>query len=168
MNVSFNFDSVEYHKLARTFELTRQQKRLNSEQIERISLENDKLQELIDSQDERDQQKTALRAQIKQISQEKVMPWEANRQKGEKQELIDKLTALTETDEQANNAYQAIRQNENKILELSKEDTLLGYEKQSVIAKFGDFENFEEQNKVLYRNYIAHLITTGGQVKTDE
>lgn len=168
LNVSFNFDSSEYRKLARTFELDHQQKRLNTDQIQKISLENDELQELIDTQDQRDQQKAELRAKIKQISQEKVMPWEANRQKEEKQALIDQLTKLTETDELSNNAYQEIRQNENKILELSKEDTLLSYEKQSIVAKFGDFKNFEEQNEILYRDYIAHLIATRGQVNADE
>lgn len=168
LNVGFNFDSGEYRKLARTFALDHQQKRLNSDQIQQISLENDKLQELIDTQDQRDQQKAELRAKIKQISQEKVMPWEVNRQKEEKQALVDQLTKLTETDELSNNAYQEIRQNENKILELSKEDTLLSYEKQSIVAKFGDFENFEAQNKVLYRDYIAHLIATRGQVNADE
>jgi Small-conductance mechanosensitive channel len=168
LNVSFDFDEVEYQKLARTFALETQQKRLNSDQIEQISLENDKLQELIDSQEERDNQKAELRSQIKQISQEKVMPWEANRQKEEKQALIDKLTELTEIDESSNNAFQQIRQNENRILELSKEDTLLSYEKQSIIAKFGSFENFEAQNNVLYRDYIANLIATRGRVSADE
>lgn len=168
LNVSFDFDEGEYQKLARTFSLEKQQKRLNSDQIEQVSIENDKLQELIDSQDQRDKQKADLRSQIKQISQEKVMPWEANKQKEEKQALVDKLTELTEIDESSNNAFQQIRQNENRILELSKEDTLLSYEKQSIVAKFGSFENFEEQNKVLYRDYIAHLIATKGQVSADE
>lgn len=168
LNVSFNFDEVEYHKLARTFELETQQKRLNSDQIEQISVENDQLQELIDSQDQRDEKKADLRSQIKQISQEKVMPWEANRQKEEKQNLIDQLSKLTEVDETSNNAYQQIRQNESRILELSKEDTLLSYEKQSIVAKFGSFENFEAKNQVLYRDYIANLVTIQGQVNADE
>ena len=48
-------------------------------------------------------------------------------------------------------------------LELSKEDTLLGYEKQSIIAKFGSFENFKEKNAALYRDYITDLIATGNR-----
>ncbi|HIZ96872.1 MAG TPA: exonuclease SbcC, partial [Candidatus Ligilactobacillus excrementavium] len=115
-----------------------------------------------------DEKKADLRSQIKQISQEKVMPWEANRQKEEKQNLIDQLSKLTEVDETSNNAYQQIRQNESRILELSKEDTLLSYEKQSIVAKFGSFENFEAKNQVLYRDYIANLVTIQGQVNADE
>ena len=34
----------------------------------------------------------------------------------------------------------------------------MGYEKQSIVAKFGSFENFEAHNDALYRNYIADLI----------
>ena len=44
------------------------------------------------------------------------------------------------------------------VLALSKEDTLIGYEKQSIVSKFGNFENFEAKNKTLYRDYIANLI----------
>ncbi len=168
LNVEFDFDEDEYHKLARTFELEAEKKRLNSDRIDQISVQNDQLQELIDSQEQRDQQKHELRARIKDLSAEKVMPWEANRQKEEKQRLIGRLTKLTEIDEKANNSYQEIRKNENRILELSKEDTLLSYEKQSIVAKFGSFEKFEEQNSVLYRDYITHLITTRGQVNVNE
>lgn len=168
LNVKFNFDEIEYKKLRRTFELESSQKRLNSSKIEQLSVQNDKLQELIDSQDERDQQKAELREQIKRTSSEKVMPWEAGKQREEKQQLVDRLSQLTDIDEDANNAYQEIRQNENRVLELSKEDTLLGYEKQSIVAKFGNFENFEKQNDALYRDYIANLIATREQVSADE
>ena len=51
LNVEFHFDKREYEN-----------KRLNSDAIERLSKENERLQSLIDSQDERDQQKEKLRA----------------------------------------------------------------------------------------------------------
>ena len=54
--------------------------------------------------------------------------------------------------------------NEEKVLNLSKEDTLLGYEKQSIITKFGTFENFIDHNNSLYRDYIADLIARKGRV----
>ena len=118
----------------------------------------DLLQSLIDSQDERDQQKEKLRAQIKAVSQEKVMPCESSKQRESKQKLVDQLSHLTELDEEANDAYRTIRDNEETVLALSKEDTLIGYEKQSIVSKFGNFENFEAKNKTLYRDYIANLI----------
>lgn len=160
LNVEFHFDKHEYDKLAKAFELEYENKRLNSDAIERLSKENEKLQELIDSQNERDQQKEQLRAKIREVSQEKVMPWESSRQKESKQKLINQLSDLTELDEQANDAYRKIRDNEETILALSKEDTLIGYEKQSIVSKFGTFENFEAKNKTLYRDYIANLIAS--------
>ena len=86
------------------------------------------------------------------------MPWESSKVKESKQRLIEELSELTEIDEKASGAYRQIRENEEKVLALSKEDTLIGYEKQSIIAKFGSFENFEAHNAALYRNYIADLI----------
>nr|WP_321315472.1 exonuclease SbcC [uncultured Ligilactobacillus sp.] len=160
LNVKFYFDKNEYDKLSKAFELEFENKRLNSDAIERLSKENEQLQNLIDSQDERDQQKEELRAQIKEITQEKVMPWESSKQKESKQRLIDKLSHLTELDEKANSAYRTIRDNEETILALSKEDTLIGYEKQSIVSKFGTFENFEAKNETLYRDYIANLIAS--------
>ncbi|HIX01480.1 MAG TPA: exonuclease SbcC [Candidatus Ligilactobacillus excrementigallinarum] len=160
LNVEFHFDKREYEKLSKAFELEFENKRLNSDAIERLSKENERLQNLIDSQDQRDQEKEKLRAQIKEISQEKVMPWESSKQKESKQKLVDQVSHLTELDEQANSAYRTIRDNEETILALSKEDTLIGYEKQSIVSKFGTFENFEAKNKTLYRDYIANLIAS--------
>ncbi len=158
LKVKFNFDETEYQKLARAFALESENKRLNSDQIALLSQQSDELQELIDGQNERDQRKDELRQEIKRTSQEKVMPWEASKLKESKQKLIDELSYLSELDQKAGNAYRQIRENEEKILALSKEDTLMGYEKQSIVAKFGSFENFEAHNAALYRNYIADLI----------
>lgn len=158
LNVEFNFDEVEYQKLATAFALEKENKRLNSDQIEQLSQNSDELQALIDQQDERDRQKDEIRQEIKRTSQEKVMPWESSKLKESKQRLIDELSHLSEIDEQASDAYRQIRENEEKVLALSKEDTLIGYEKQSIVAKFGSFENFEAHNAALYRNYIADLI----------
>ena len=158
LNVSFEFDEVEYQKLAKSFALEEENKRLNSDEITKLSQETDELQNLIDQQAERDKRKDELRQEIKRTSQEKVMPWESSKVKESKQRLIEELSELTEIDEKASGAYRQIRENEEKVLALSKEDTLIGYEKQSIIAKFGSFENFEAHNAALYRNYIADLI----------
>ncbi|WP_235720417.1 hypothetical protein [Liquorilactobacillus vini] len=93
------------------------------------------------------------------------MPWEAGKHKESKQQLVKRLSDLTDQDEKAQSAYQMIRESEAQILKLSKEDTLISYEKQSIIAKFGSFENFETRNRSLYRDYIADLIATKGRVK---
>lgn len=165
LKVQFNFDETEYQKLKKSFELEREKKRLNSDKIAAISQQTDQLQALIDSQAERDQAKEKIRQQLKQMSQEKVMPWEAGKYKESKQQLVKRLSDLTDQDEKAQSAYQMIRESEAQILKLSKEDTLISYEKQSIIAKFGSFENFETRNRSLYRDYIADLIATKGRVK---
>lgn len=163
LNVKFNFDENEYQKLARSFEFEAENKRLNTDTIERLSQENDELQELLDSQSNRETEKERMRKKLKQLNQEKVMPWDAGKQREMKQRLTDELSRIAEIDEKAANGYQRIHENEKRVLELSKEDTLLGYEKQSIIAKFGSFENFKEKNAALYRDYITDLIATGNR-----
>lgn len=158
LNVGFNFEEIEYQKLAQSFALEKENKMLNTDKIGRLSAEIDELQTLIDEQNKRDQQKESLRQEIKRNSQEKVMPWESGRQKEERQKLVAQLSILTEIDEKAAGAYKQIRENQDIILKLSKEDTLIGYEKQSIVAKFGDFATFEEANRVLYRDYLTDLI----------
>ena len=165
LQVKFDFIDEEYQKLKKAFLLESQNKRLHSDEIAAISQQIDQLQTLIDSQDQRDREKEKIRQRLKQMSQEKVMPWEAAKYKDTKQQLVKRLSDLTEEDEKAQTAYQLIHENENKVLKLSKEDTLIGYEKQSIVAKFGSFENFEARNRSLYRDYIADLIATKGRVK---
>ena len=48
--------------------------------------------------------------------------------------INNRSSYLAELDEKAGNAYRQIRENEEKILALSKEDTLMGYEKQSIVV----------------------------------
>ncbi|MFT9451355.1 exonuclease SbcC [Liquorilactobacillus ghanensis] len=167
LKVAFEFDEIEYQKLKRAFELEQENKRLNSDQIAVISQQTDQLQALINSQAERDQQKEKIRQQLKQLAQEKVLPWEASKIRENKQQLVSQLSELTDQDEKAQKAYKLIRESQKDVLKLSKEDTLIGYEKQSIVAKFGSFENFEARNKSLYRDYIADLIATKGRVKIE-
>ena len=163
LNVKFNFDENEYQKLARSFEFEAENKRLNTDTIERLSQENDELQELLDSQSNREADQERMRKKLKQLNQEKVMPWDAGKQREMKQRLTDELSRIEKKKKKAANGYQRIHENEKRVLELSKEDTLLGYEKQSIIAKFGSFENFKEKNAALYRDYITDLIATGNR-----
>lgn len=168
LNVEFNFNDVEYRKLQRSFELEKENKRLNSDEIDALSKQNDELQNLIDTQNERDEKKAEIRQEMKRLSEERVMPWEAAKQKTSKERLVSALTNLTDIDEKANNAYQLMRGNEKKVLSLSKEDTLIGYEKQSIVAKFGNFDNFVDKNAALYRDYIANLIASSSNGQEGE
>ncbi len=168
LNVRFSFDQTEYDKLRTAFELARDNKRYNSDRISKISSENDRLQDLIDHQREREERKEALQEQLKEVSSRSGI-WESSRNKESRQELVEQLQKLEDQEEEARNAAQTIKDNERVVLSLSKENTILSYEQKSIIDTFGSFEDFELANRNLYANYLASLNgSEGKQVDDDE
>ncbi|MFC6165174.1 exonuclease SbcC [Lactiplantibacillus dongliensis] len=166
LKVAFEFSQEEFNKLQKTFELAASHKRFNTDAIQRISAANDQLQALIDAQGDRDQQKDKLRQQLKENGQRNSL-FDSGRIKDERQQIIDQLTKLADQDEQANNAHATMKDNEAKILTLSKEDTILAYEKQAIEKSFKSFENFNERNRSLYVDYLTTLIGKA-QVDADD
>ncbi|AYM03396.1 exonuclease SbcC [Levilactobacillus yiduensis] len=158
INVQFKFDEKEYQKLKDSFALEAHGQRLNTAQIESISGQSEQLQRLVDAQTKRDNQKAELREQLKENSSKSSMPWDSGKLKDERQNIIDQLTKLADEDEQALNAHKTIKENDDKILVLSKEDTILNYEKQSIRDAFDDFEHFEAHNASLYADYLNSLV----------
>ena len=168
LNVRFSFDQTEYDKLRTAFELARDNKRYNSDRISKISSKNDRLQDLIDHQREREERKEALQEQLKEISSRSGI-WESSRNKESRQELVEQLQKLEDQEEESRNAAQTIKDNERVVLSLSKENTILSYEQKSIIDTFGSFEDFELANRNLYANYLASLNgSEGKQVDDDE
>ncbi|MCH5463387.1 exonuclease SbcC [Lactobacillus sp. LC28-10] len=167
LNVAFEFDETEYNKLKRAFELDALNQRYNTENIAEISAGSAQLQKLIDGQDERDHQKETLRQQLKEVSQKSTLPWDSGKVKEERQGIVNQLSQLADEDEEAINANKKIKENDEKILSLSKEDTILTYEKQSIQQRFEDFSHFESHNQSLYTDYLTNLIGKG-QVKADD
>jgi hypothetical protein len=157
LKVAFEFSSEEYNKLEKAFELAPAHKRFNTDRIQQISAGSDQLQKLIDAQSDRDAQKDELRKQLKENGQRNSL-FDSGRIKEERQQIIDQLTKLADEDEQANNAHATMKDNEAKILTLSKEDTILAYEKQAIENAFKSFENFNERNRSLYVDYLTTLI----------
>lgn len=157
LKVAFEFSSEEYNKLQKTFELAPAHKRFNTDRIQQISAGSDQLQKLIDAQSDRDAQKEELRQQLKENGQRNSL-FDSGRIKEERQQIIDQLTKLADEDEQANNAHATMKDNEAKILTLSKEDTILAYEKQAIENAFKSFDNFNERNRSLYVDYLTTLI----------
>lgn len=169
VNVHFDFDKTEYQKLRDSFALENQNQRLNTAKIEAVSAESERLQQLVDAQDVRDSQKAELRDQLKENSGKSSMPWESGKVKEERQTIIDQLTKLADEDEKALNAHKAIKANDDRILVLSKEDTILNYEKQSIRDAFDDFEHFEAHNASLYADYLNSLLgKSEGEVTVDD
>jgi len=169
VNVEFKFNQKEYDKLQASFSLEARHQRLNTAKIEEISAASEKLQKLMDAQSVRDDQKTKLREQLKENSQKSGMPWESGKIKDERQGIIDQLTKLADEDESALNAHKTIKANDDQILVLSKEDTILNYEKQSIRDAFDDFEHFEAHNQSLYADYLNSLVGKNeGGVNVDD
>ncbi|WP_267202281.1 exonuclease SbcC [Limosilactobacillus kribbianus] len=159
LNVRFSFDQTEYDMLKESFKLARENKRYNSDRIDKISSENDHLQDLIDHQREREEKKADIQAQLKDINSHSGL-FESSRNRETREELVGQLQKLEDQEEEARTAVQTIKENEQVVLALSKENTILSYEQKSIIDTFGSFEDFELANRNLYANYLESL---GGQ-----
>lgn len=156
LNVRFSFDQTEYDMLKQSFELARKDKRYNSDRIDKISSENDRLQSLIDHQRERETEKQKVQDELKDASSRSGL-FESSRNRENRQELVDRLQKLEDQDEEARTAAQTIKDNERVVLALSKENTILSYEQKSIVDAFGSFEDFELANRNLYANYLNSL-----------
>lgn len=166
LNLEFQFDKDEYQKLSGTFQLDANNKHLNTESIAKISEENKQLETLLSNQDQRDSRKAQLRDQLADTSSNSSF-WESGKVKEERQALKDELTKLTEEDQKAADARNTMKSNEDRILALSKEDTILSYEKQAIKQAFGSFESFTNHSKKLYSDYLTSLIGKE-KVRADE
>lgn len=165
LNVRFLFNQEEYAKLQKSFELVHDNKRFNSDKIDQISQKNDRLQDLIDHQREREEQRTKLQDQLKEVSSHSGI-WESSKNKESRQNIVDALQKLESEEQESRTAAQTIKDNEQVVLSLSKENTILSYEQKSIIDTFGSFEDFELANRNLYASYLASL-TDEKQVNTD-
>lgn len=157
LNVKFVFDEPEYQKLAKSIELAKSNTRLNTEEITKLTQENETLQQLVDTQKQRDEQKENLRAQIDEVTNARQGIFANGKLKEQRDELVAELENLQALDEKSKAARTKIVANNDQILFYSKEDTILGYEQKSIVENFGDFESFEQAVDDLYVTYVAML-----------
>ena len=165
LNVRFLFNQEEYAKLQKSFELVHDNKRYNRDKIDKISQENDRLQDLIDHQREREERRAKLQDQLKEVSSHSGI-WESSKNKESRQNIVDALQKLESEEQESRTAAQTIKDNEQVVLALSKENTILSYEQKSIVDTFGSFEDFELANRNLYASYLASL-SDEKQVNTD-
>ena len=156
LNVRFSFDQAEYEKLAKSFELARKNKRYNSDRIEKISEQNDHLQALIDNQAAREQRRQSIETQLEEVNSRSSI-FESSNNKETRQELVDQQQKIEDEEQEARTANKTIRENDQVVLSLSKENTILSYEQKSIVDTFGSFEDFELANRNLYADYLASL-----------
>lgn len=167
LNIRFVFDQSEYAKLAKSFELAQAGQRYNGQRIEELSKENDRLQALIDSADKRDAKKEELQAELKEASARNGL-FESSKNRETREAIVAKLSKLENQDEEARTAAGKIKANNQQVLELSKENTILSYERKSIVDTFGSFEDFELANRKLYASYLQSLVADGKQVEADD
>lgn len=167
LNIRFAFDQEEYQKLARAFELSKQNKRYNSDRIEQISSENDRLQKLIDSRQEREQKRAELQSQLKDASAHSGL-FESNKNREARQVIVEQISKLEDEEQESRTAADTIKENERVVLDLSKESTILSYEQKSIVDTFGTFEDFELANRNLYASYLKSLGGKQAGVSADE
>lgn len=163
LNIRFIFDQTEYKKLAKSFELSQSGKRFNGEKIDQLSKENDRLQNLIDSKDKREAKKEELQAELKEASARNGL-FESSKNREAREAIVSELSKLENQEEKARTAAGKIKENNHAVLELSKENTILSYERKSILDTFDSFEDFEVQNHNLYANYLKSLVDGGKQV----
>lgn len=167
LNIRFAFDQEEYQKLARAFELSKQNKRYNSDRIEQISSENDRLQKLIDNRQEREQKRAELQSQLKDASAHSGL-FESNKNREARQIIVEQISKLEDEEQESRTAADTIKENERVVLDLSKENTILSYEQKSIVDTFGTFEDFELANRNLYASYLKSLGGKQAGVSADE
>ena len=167
LNIRFAFDYEEYRKLARSFELSKQNKRYNSDRIEQISSENDRLQKLIDNRQEREQKRAELQSQLKDASAHSGL-FESNKNREARQVIVEQISKLEDEEQESRTAADTIKENERVVLDLSKENTILSYEQKSIVDTFGTFEDFELANRNLYASYLKSLGGKQAGVSADE
>lgn len=156
LNIRFAFNKAEYDKLAESFKLSAQGKKYNSSKIEKLSQENDHLQQLIDSEEQRDREKADLQSELRDANSRSGL-FESSKNKEARQDIVDRISELEDEAEQARGAQSQIKANNQQVLELSKENTILSYEQKSITDTFDSFEDFELANRNLYANYLKHL-----------
>lgn len=156
LNIRFVFNQEEYKKLSESFKLSEEGKKYNSARIEQLSQDNDHLQGLIDSSTEREQERARLQNELKDATSRSGL-FESSKNKEARQDIVDQISKLEDEAEEARGAKAKIKENNQEVLELSKEDTILSYEQKSILDVFGSFEDFELANRNLYANYLKHL-----------
>lgn len=159
INVKFDFDPDEYRKLEHTFD--HQNSKGVDTSVKKIKQRNNKLSRLAKTQSRRDNLESELKSDLKINKSQARFPWNVARIRNERNMITEKLKKLDRIDETARNAKSQMRSNHHRMLEASKENTVINYEKRCIKDYFGTLDQFNENNKRLYYNYLSFLINGG-------
>ncbi|MCZ9311288.1 hypothetical protein PAF15_04850 [Weissella koreensis] len=156
ITVTFIFDEDEYEMLQKSVELATEGRRYHTNIIEKTTKANEKLQKIVDKQDERDQERDQFQKELEKIGEKPGM-FESQENKARREFLKQRLSEIRSMDEKAWEVPKLIAENNDLILNYSKEDTILIYEQRAINDQFGNFENFKVAVKDLYRDYVKQL-----------
>lgn len=160
--VSFIFDEQEYNMLSRAVEMAANDERYHAAAIEETTRTNEIHQQLLDGQEARNAERRELEDQLAELG-EKNGFFLGRGNSEEREDLHEALSKLDALDAKADEVPAVIAENNAKILEYSKEDTILLYEQRAIDETFGSFENFEKAVSTLYADYLKALRAEGGK-----
>lgn len=156
ITVNFIFDEDEYEMLSRAVELAEEGRRYHTNVIEDTTKSNEELQKIVDSQNDRDQERAHLQSELEKMGEKPGM-FESQENKARREFLKQRLAEIRNADEKALEVPKLIADNNAIILNYSKEDTILIYEQRAINDQFGNFEKFKMAVQTLYHDYVAQL-----------
>lgn len=156
ITVRFIFDDGEYDKLVKSVELAQEGTRFHATAIEDTTKANEILQGLVQAQPERNQQRQVLEQKLSSL-EERGGFFGGRNQNEEQAQLKQALAKLDAADAKAAEVPAQIEANNAKILEYSKEDTILIYEQRAINDTFGTFTDFQSAVSNLYADYVGQL-----------
>ena len=118
------------------------------------------MRETVAGQPDRDKERAELEEKKTELENKKGL---FKRNGDELAELQVKLDALDATDKKAADLPMLIAKNEEQLLALEKEESVLAYEQHAIEETFGDFETFAAKAESLYADYVKSL---AGAVET--
>lgn len=164
LTVNFIFDDDEYEKLTKAVKLSASGQRYHTQIIEDTTKANDALQQIVADQGQRDAERVQVMAQLAQTEDRSGGLFGGNRQTPKQKEILQaRLAQLDAADQRAKDVPRLIAENNEQILNYSKEDTILIYEQRAVSDAFETFDKFQNAVGNLYTDYVGYLAAQGGE-----
>lgn len=163
LNIEFILDEKVTHKLEKTIELFDDDKTYYTDQIQDLVRDNERLknkQSAAKEIEKIDEQIMMLTEQLDQISGHSGL-FGGSKDNEERHRIVDQIKDLNQKKEDlsySENDQYLIKYNDEEILELSKEDVVLGYEKLHLLKAFKSFSDFKNKSDSLYHDYLTNLL----------
>lgn len=159
-SVTFIFNKAAFELLKQSVELSKTEETVHATERAEIERLLTGMRETVAGQPDRDKERAELEEKKTELENKKGL---FKRNGDELAELQVKLDALDATDKKAADLPMLIAKNEEQLLALEKEESVLAYEQHAIEETFGDFETFAAKAESLYADYVKSL---AGAVET--